>query len=411
MSSPLFVFRSSGNKAMTKPPIPDDDAARVSALENQQILDTLPEQAFDRLVKAAAGLCETPIALVSLIDRDRQWFKARVGVDVEEISRELSLCAHAIAANKELMIEDALADERFAANELVCGRLGIRFYFGVPVHDESGHALGTLCVIDRQPRSLTEQQVVTMRHLARAAETELRLRRREQEAQRLLDEQAVTSLMLGEDADYLMSRTIGELEVLRLRLSGEDLSSVLRALDGAERLVRLCQTLAGVHHDGPRAWLEPVNATTDLGEWFRLLAKREAKRAQAQDVRLEASCTLEECRQITDASMLERVTLRLLDNAYRHSPAGGAVLLDLRGGPLRGFAIVVEDRGAGVPEELRDRIFEPFFTTQKPGNGNGIGLGLPFCRLAAEALGGYLSFETPDGGGARFRVEIFGPAA
>ena len=396
---------------MVKTPIPDDDAARVAALEDQNILDTLPEQAFDRIVKVAAGLCETPIALVSLIDSDRQWFKARVGVDLEETSRDLSLCAHAIAADKELMIQDVLADERFRANELVCGRLGIRFYFGVPIHDESGHALGTLCVIDRQPRALTEQQVTTVRHLARAAETELKLRRREQEARRLLDERAVTSLMIAEDADHLMSRTIGELEVLRLRLSGEDLSSVLRALDGAERLVRLCQTLAGVHHDGPQAWLEPVNATTDLDEWFRLLAKREAKSAQARGVKLEASCTLKERRQITDASMLERVAVRLLDNAYRHSPSGAAVRLELRGGPLRGFTIVVEDRGAGVPEELRDKIFEPFFTTQKPGPGIGPGLGLPFCRLAAEALGGYLSLERPEGGGALFRVDIFGPGA
>jgi GAF domain-containing protein len=142
------------------------------------VLDSLPEPAFDDIVFLASHICETPIALVSLVDRDRQWFKARVGLDAPETHRDLAFCAHAILEqDKVLEVPDALADERFNTNPLVTSAPWIRFYAGVPLVSPAGHALGTLCAIDRRPREMTPAQLRALRSLAREVVIHLELRR------------------------------------------------------------------------------------------------------------------------------------------------------------------------------------------------------------------------------------------
>ncbi len=139
---------------MTPAPIPPDDAERLRALHELLILDTPPEQRFDRIAAFAAQEFEVPIALVSLVDRDRQWFKARVGLSVCETARDISFCGHAVTAHEALVIPDTLADPRFADNPLVQGPPHIRFYAGAQLMLPSGLTVGTLCVIDTRPRQL-----------------------------------------------------------------------------------------------------------------------------------------------------------------------------------------------------------------------------------------------------------------
>ena len=150
----------------------------MRALESYQALDTLPTRELDSLTALAAQLCDAPIALVSLVDDRRQWFLSRFGLEPRETPREHAFCAHAISARDLFEVEDAARDPRFKDNPLVTGEPGIRFYAGMPLINQDGHALGTLCVIDRKPRTLSADERGALRTLRDFAMSHLELRRR-----------------------------------------------------------------------------------------------------------------------------------------------------------------------------------------------------------------------------------------
>ena len=157
--------------------VQDDETARLAALRQYRILDTEPERAFDDLALLASHICETPIALITLVDADRQWFKARTGIAETETPRAISFCAHAIRQHGLFIIQDARKDERFRDNPFVTGGPHVRFYAGAPLVTPEGHALGTLCVIDSVPRTLTAAQREALDALRRQVQAQLELRR------------------------------------------------------------------------------------------------------------------------------------------------------------------------------------------------------------------------------------------
>lgn len=155
---------------------PSQEAARVAALDRYAILDTEPEQTFDDIVILASFVCKTPIAMLSLVDDRRQWFKSKVGVQIRETPKDISFCSHAIQQEDLFIVPDTLKDPRFKENPMVVGEPHIRFYTGAPIINEEGFALGTLCVIDRQPRELDSEQKEALWALSRLALGQMELR-------------------------------------------------------------------------------------------------------------------------------------------------------------------------------------------------------------------------------------------
>jgi GAF domain-containing protein len=160
-----------------KAPIPDDEAQRLAALREYNILDTKAEQVYDDITALAAHVCHAPITMISLVDESRQWFKSKLGVNQQETPRDVAFCAHAILQTEPLIVRDALKDTRFADSALVTRSPHIRFYAGFPLSNPDGFALGTLCAIDRKPRQLSTEQKAAMQALSRQVIALLELRR------------------------------------------------------------------------------------------------------------------------------------------------------------------------------------------------------------------------------------------
>src|SRR5262249_34752947 len=179
-------------------PVPVNEADRLQTLRAYKILDTKPEERFDELTRLAALICGVPISLISLIDTDRQWFKSKFGLDLQQTPRAQAFCTHAIMQPELFVVPDATKDERFASNALVTGDPYIRFYAGEPLAARDGHVLGTLCVIDREPHTLTEAQKEALRIVGQLVIANFELKRDLQELRDALSAREVAEVLAAE---------------------------------------------------------------------------------------------------------------------------------------------------------------------------------------------------------------------
>jgi len=343
-------------------PLPANEIDRLAALYSLDVLDSQPEKDFDDIVALAASVCSAPMALVSLVDADRQWFKARIGTDLTEMSRDLSFCAHAILGKDLLVVPDARQDARFADNPVVSIPGGVRFYAGAPLITTEGYALGTLCVWDTEPRHPEVAQLQALRALARQVTSQLELRR----YSLALANTTARLQELERRKDDLAGLVGGKLKA-PLRLIGQYLSELGRTGFHDHELADLVGRATAAHVREFTELIEDLNSMADAGVGNESLHMRQIDLTRLTQRAVEAIRPIAATKQIwilnhaggptlpivADPVRLEQVLMHLLFAAVKYTPAGGRV----RVGTERESGPTVRLDDMDMPDGMRPDLF------------------------------------------------------
>ena len=391
------------------PPIPEDEDARLRAVRSFDILDTEPEDSFDDLVRLASAICEAPISTVTIIDRDRQWFKAMIGVDKRESSREVSFCAHTVANKRQLIVTDAQADPRFASNPAVQGEPWIRFYAGSPLVTESGQVVGTICVIDRVPRELTEFQSEALGALARQTMRLLELRRQTHEMQELDRVKDEFVALVSHELRTPLTSIRGYLEVLLAEEPGpvndlqrRFLQIVDRSSVRLHRIVDDLLVLASLQTGTLNLLRTAVDVNDVAGEVVETFAPSAAESNIQLLTDLHATLSID-----ADRSRLSQVLGNLVSNGLKFTPEGGSVTIHTANDD-GGVVVDVRDTGIGIAANELPHVFGRFFRTTAAEESAipGTGLGLAISRAIVEAHEGQLDIAETSSAGTTFRMRL-----
>lgn len=393
---------------------PPNEDARIRKLDSYRILDTPSEAAFDRITRIVADTIGVPMSLMSLVDRDRQWFKSHHGIDVDQTDRSIAFCSHAILGNDVFEIPDAKQDPRFADNPLVVGAPNIRFYAGAPLKTPDGLNMGTLCVVDSEPRTLTETERHLLSDLAILAVDQMELRVALRQAVGDLDE---SERMQRQKDDFIASVT----HELRTPLTAIRGSLGLLQGGAAGELQSRAADLVTIANRNVDNLLDLINDLLDSQQLaagrmdFEFNAFEPAHLLRDTCEELEGVATLKNVilEQLTesvptvfgDADRLRQVLANLIANAIKFSPPGAIVTAKM-GHNETLLRYSVTDRGQGIPEEFRPRIFGKFNQAAGPGKTKGTGLGLAISKAIVEAHQGRISYESTVGQGTTFHVEL-----
>ena len=388
--------------------LPEDETSRLASLYGYDILDSDREGVFDELTELAADICDAPIALISLVDESRQWFKSRVGLDARQTSRDVAFCSHAILQPGVFVVPDTLQDERFADNPLVTGPPHIRFYAGAPLFNEDGHGLGTLCIIDREPREITPKQQKALSVLRTHVLKLLEMRR----------------LTRDLDASYR------ELESFSYSIS-HDLRAPLRAITGFSQILmedhaaelgsEAQDLLERIHHSG----LRMDELTTDLLNLARLSRQSlEFRRVNlseiAQDVFSDLANTSGQQRPVDieiepgltslgDPGLLRVVLTNLLENAWKFTSKCAKPIIQFGARQQEGISeYFVRDNGVGFEMAYAGKLFQPFRRLHAESEYPGTGIGLATVKRIIERHGGRVRAESIINSGTTISFTLHG---
>lgn len=373
---------------------------RIRALRSYEILDTEPELAFDDLISVASLVCDTPMALVSLVDESRQWFKAKKGLTDSETHRDLAFCAHAILSPNSLMqVSDAKKDPRFKCNPLVTGEPNIAFYAGSPLVTASGEALGTLCVLDTKAKQLSAEQEAALIALSRQVVAQIEIRRTNMELRRRYDELSQFAYRVSHDlkAPLSSSRRLAEL----ILLDAQD-EQWAEATQNAERIARQMKKLE-----------EFVEELLNLSRAD--LAEEEAAAVNIKALAQEIIDTQKERIEQSGATLivdidkdiflhaprvrLEQILDNLISNAIKYlDPSQQQPLVQVRcHKDNASVTLEIADNGVGIPEDQHEQVGK-LFKRFHPELASGSGIGLAIVYKHVHAMNGDIDFKSDSSG-------------
>jgi signal transduction histidine kinase len=404
---------------MREPPSPVNEPQRLAALQQLDILDTDASLEFDRVAQLAADIFKVPIALVSLVDTDRQWFKARVGLNVSQTGRDVSFCGHAILQEGTMVVPDTLQDSRFRDNPLVCEQPEIRFYAGRPLRTPSGYSIGTLCIIDKMPRELTRDQLAILNKLGELLERELAMRAEVMRQRSLNDNKSLVISSLSHELRTPANALLGNLHLLQEQSStGSEPGILSEAVKAAEHIGRLLGDMVDLAQF--EAGLFELEAQPfDLHATVRKLAVKVSERCLERGLDFELQLPDQTSQWLLgNRSRLYQLLSNLVDNALQYTLQGG-IKLDVEIRQTSADAAVakllfrVRDSGIGIQAGQLDNIFEPF-TRGKQARSlapDGHGLGLTIARKLATLMNGDILARSDGKSGSTLSAELELPLA
>lgn len=387
---------------MIPAPIPSNDLDRVNALHEYAIMDSEQESDYDAIVDLASKICDTPISLVTLINEDRQWYKAKTGIDGSETPRELAFCAFTILDNELFEVEDTWMDERFLQHPSVDGDPNIRFYAGMPLRSPSGYNLGSLCVIDRVPRKLNEFQRNALSTLSQQVIKLFELRRKNRELNLLQDTQSRMMSIIGHDLRTPIASINALLEILDeydmtmeelkkmvpdIRKSAESTGElVINLLDWAQSQMT---GLKIIKSSLPIRYI--VQSVIDDNERVFKRKSNMVENEIAEDLHVSG-----------DRRMIEFIIRNLILNANKFT-SSGTITIRFEDGIFS-----ISDTGIGIPVSRMKDLFTWENRKSTPGTNDekGSGLGLPMCHEFVNAHGGRIWVESKPGAGTTIRFTL-----
>ena len=371
------------NKTAKVVAISDAEENRLAALRKYDILDSPPDGAFDRITAVAASIFSAPIAIISLVDHDRIWFKSHYGLDVQEIGRDPGLCASAIMQNSAWLVNDAKTDVRTLANPLVAGEFGLRFYVGAPLRTHDGFNLGTLCVIDREPREPTETQIAQLTDLASVVMDQMELR--------LSARSTVTELQKAMADKEMMAREVDHRVKNSLQLVSSLLSVQSRNLKGeaSEQLLQAANRVAAVGRAHEHLYLDDSIGALNSLVYLQRVCNELTALLNGGTIAVTGDDILLPAKHVVPLGL---IVTEMVTNAAKQGARNVTVSLTASSG---GLSLSVTDDGNGLAAD-----FDPAATA---------GLGMKVVSSLVSRLKGELTFGAAEGGGpgARFTV-LFG---
>ncbi len=377
------------------------------------ILDSMPEKEYDDITKIAAEICGMPISLISIIDNNRQWFKSKYGFEAAESSRDIAFCAHAILNPEEIFIvADPLKDERFFDNPLVLGTPNIAFYAGVPLTDATGHALGTLCVLDNKPNELSKAQKETLKALARQVVANFEVRRMNKQ---LLAQKAEMEQLNKDLARFA-------------QVTAHDMKSPCASIAMCSNYLK--ENYSGILDEEGKIFLDMMEKTSlsaiEMVEGI-LNHTKQVNRGDIEKEIFKFGSLIDELKKLiiipagfsfennnnelelyTSRPILLQVLLNLCNNAIKYNDKEHGSIMISAADTGASYAFSVKDNGPGISPENQNKIFELFFTlgVRDRNNNLGTGIGLSTVKRLVQKMGGDISINSQPGNGCSFDFTI-----